>query len=255
PVAPSRRIESLSPRTACAPYSAQAIASRMVVLPEPFGPMIPVIPGPNSSSVSSCCRKFTRRSRRSCIRPAPPPPPPPRHPGPRAPGTRRRAARTRRGRSRRRALTLDGRQLDVTPYERNAAELDLGARQLHEQVPLSAEPVLLFVAHLPPGIGSDVLEAAGIPRIGLHLVRHMVVAQGDVVPLCRRELLQLEGRAAVLYRSPTFSHPGQVTVDGEHVEGRASLGPHGRAFNLRHRLVRHGEDRAIELRKRETPRW
>src|SRR5438034_6497140 len=39
PFAPSRRIESLSPRTACTPYSAQAIASRIDVLPEPFGPM------------------------------------------------------------------------------------------------------------------------------------------------------------------------------------------------------------------------
>src|SRR5207244_2299818 len=61
PFAPSRRIESLSPRTACTPYSAQAIASRIDVLPEPFGPMIPVIPGPNSSPASACWRKVTRR--------------------------------------------------------------------------------------------------------------------------------------------------------------------------------------------------
>ena len=33
------------------PYSAQAIASRIVVLPEPFGPMMPVRPVPKLSSV------------------------------------------------------------------------------------------------------------------------------------------------------------------------------------------------------------
>ena len=32
------------PRAAGMPYSAQAIASRIVDLPEPFGPMMPVMP-------------------------------------------------------------------------------------------------------------------------------------------------------------------------------------------------------------------
>ncbi|PYO98288.1 MAG: hypothetical protein DMD61_10340 [Gemmatimonadetes bacterium] len=55
---------------------------------------MPVIPGPNSSSVSACWRKFTRRRRRSCISRLPL--------RWRAPRTRRRAARIRRGRDRRR---------------------------------------------------------------------------------------------------------------------------------------------------------
>src|SRR6266581_4818358 len=53
------------------------MASRMVVFPEPFGPKIPVMPGPNTSSVSACCRKLTSRSRCSSIRRRPPRPPPP----------------------------------------------------------------------------------------------------------------------------------------------------------------------------------
>ena len=46
------------------------MASRRVVFPAPLGPMIPVSPAPSTSSVSSCCRKLSRRSRLICIRPS-----------------------------------------------------------------------------------------------------------------------------------------------------------------------------------------
>jgi hypothetical protein len=49
-----KRIVSRVPRAAALPYSAHAIASRIVVLPDPFGPMIPVIPLSNVSTLSAC---------------------------------------------------------------------------------------------------------------------------------------------------------------------------------------------------------
>ena len=52
------RIESRVPRAAGMPYSAHAIASSSVDLPEPFGPMMPVMPASKSIWVSTCCRKF-----------------------------------------------------------------------------------------------------------------------------------------------------------------------------------------------------
>src|SRR5258706_9821114 len=36
--------------------------SRIVVFPEPLGPMMPVSPVSKSTDVSACCRKFLRRS-------------------------------------------------------------------------------------------------------------------------------------------------------------------------------------------------
>ena len=42
-----KRMESRVPRAAALPYSAHAMASRIVVLPEPFGPMMPVSPESN----------------------------------------------------------------------------------------------------------------------------------------------------------------------------------------------------------------
>src|SRR5688572_1384 len=58
-----KRIESRVPRVAELPYSAQAIASRIVVLPDPFAPMMPVSPISNGTTVSACWRKFCRWSR------------------------------------------------------------------------------------------------------------------------------------------------------------------------------------------------
>ena len=49
-----KRMDSRFPRIAGFPYNAQAIASRIVVLPAPLGPMIPVRPDPNVISVCAC---------------------------------------------------------------------------------------------------------------------------------------------------------------------------------------------------------
>jgi hypothetical protein len=42
------------PRAAAFPYRAHAIASRIVVFPDPFGPMMPVMPLSNVSTLSAC---------------------------------------------------------------------------------------------------------------------------------------------------------------------------------------------------------
>src|SRR5690606_24338205 len=64
---PRRLMVSRVPRAAGLPYSAQAIASSRVLLPEPLGPTTASIPGPSDSSVRSCWRKFWRERWSSCI--------------------------------------------------------------------------------------------------------------------------------------------------------------------------------------------
>ncbi len=52
-VARLNRSDSRVPRAALFPYNAHAIASRIVVFPDPFGPMIPVSPVSNVIRLSS----------------------------------------------------------------------------------------------------------------------------------------------------------------------------------------------------------
>ncbi len=94
---------------------------------------------------------------------------------------------------------------------------------MHQEIPLPLHPELFLVVHLAPGIGGNVLDATGVPRIRLDLARHMVVAQSHVVPLSRGEILELDGRASILHRAPLLADAGQLAVEQEHVQGGPPL--------------------------------
>src|SRR5438034_9400178 len=88
---------------------------------------------------------------------------------------------------RRESLALDGRELDVTPHGWNRTGRDPGGGKLHEQVALPRSAAVGLVLQLAPGVGTEVCETARIPDVGLDLMRHVIVAKGDIIPLRGRD--------------------------------------------------------------------
>jgi len=77
----------------------------------------------------------------------------------------------------------------VTPHRGDRPERYPRTRELGDEVPLPGAPAVLLVLQLAPGVGTDVLEAARVPDVGLDLVRDVIMPERDVIPLRRRENL------------------------------------------------------------------
>ena len=73
--------------------------------------------------------------------------------------------------------------------------------------PCPREPCSRLVRQLAPEVGAHVLERAGVPDARRHLVLHVVVAERDVAPLVRRQLLR--GRAARRRTRPRSGRTGR----------------------------------------------
>ena len=117
--------------------------------------------------------------------------------------------------------------------------------------------LLRLVLELAPRVRWQVLETPGIPRVGGHGLRRVVVAQRDVIPLLGRQQLARQLGAAVFDRATFLAKPTVHAVGDEHVE----RGPPPAGFRTQRgtvgsseRLLRHREDRAVELGKNDPAR-
>src|SRR5438093_134478 len=100
---------------------------------------------------------------------------------------------------RREPLPVDRRKIDVLTRLVDWPELHPGPGQMHEQVAFTARAVLLLVLQLAPRIRGHVLEAPRVPGILLDFPRHVIVTKSDVIPLSRGQILELDRRSAVLH--------------------------------------------------------
>jgi len=153
------------------------------------------------------------------------------------------------------ALAVDRRQLEVPPHRRDAPELDARPARIDQQVALAGSTLLLLVLQLAPGVGRHVLQAPRVPRVGGDLLRHVVVPEGHVVPLRRRQVVLIDQRTAVLHGAALLAHAGHLAVNQQHIVGRPALRSHRRPLRLNQRLMRHRQDRAIEPGKGEVARF
>src|SRR2546427_767671 len=123
------------------------MASSSEVLPEPLGPMMPVMPSPNTISVSACWRKLTSRSRCSFAR---------RHRAIDVPdeqahdlvvdlGAPHAFGDLRVELFRVEPRGADRRQIDMTPRRRDRTEGDARARELDEEIAFAVTLRLLLL--------------------------------------------------------------------------------------------------------------
>src|SRR5207247_9390980 len=106
--------------------------------------------------------------------------------------------------------TPDRRQIDMAPHRSDRTERDARAGKLDEEIALPAAlGLLLFslVLELAPRVRWQVLETPGIPRVGGHGLRRVVVAQRDVIPLLGCQQLARQLGAAVFDRATFLCEP------------------------------------------------
>src|SRR5256886_16811835 len=111
-----------------------------------------------------------------------------------------------------------------------------------------------LVLQLAPGVGTEVCETARIPDVGLDLMRHVIVAKGDIIPLRGRDEIAGHEGAPVFHRAAVLPEARDLAVRDQDVEPRAPLRSEGGRLVPDQRLMRHGEDGAIELRDNDPAR-
>ena len=85
-------------------------------------------------------------------------------------------------------------------------------------------------------------------------MRHVIVAERDVIPLCRRDELTSHAGPAVFHRAAIFPEAGELAMGNEDVESRAALGAERRRLVPHQRLMRHGEHGAVEPGEHDAAR-
>src|SRR3954471_12856028 len=81
---------------------------------------------------------------------------------------------------------------------RDSPSLNGSAVEVHEEPSLAVSPMLLLIGPFAPEIGPHVLQRAGVPGVGSHLVLGVIVAEGNVGPLFQMQLRPVKHRPTII---------------------------------------------------------